>query len=77
MKKTDAIAFFGDERATSIAVGITIQAVNKWPDNLPRRIVDRIIAALIRQGRNSDARRAAGTPDGRMAQGKRMLEGLE
>lgn len=60
MKKTEAIAYFGDERAASIAIGISQQAVNKWPDKLPRRIVDRVIAALIRQGRGTDAKRVAG-----------------
>lgn len=50
MKKTDAIQRLGGSvAATADAIGISYQAVSKWPDELPARIEDRVIAALARQ----------------------------
>lgn len=49
MKKTDAIDQLGGTVATAArAVGVTYQAVNQWPAELPKRIVDRVQAALWR-----------------------------
>lgn len=35
MKKTDVIKHFGSQTATANALGITVQAVNAWPENIP------------------------------------------
>lgn len=49
MLKTEAIAQLGGTVASAAAaVGVTYQAVDKWPDLLPQRIADRVQAALWR-----------------------------
>lgn len=49
MLKTEAINLLGGSIASAAAaVGVTYQAVDKWPDTLPPRIVDRVQAALWR-----------------------------
>lgn len=49
MNKTEAIQRLGGSiAAVAKAVGVTYQAVNQWPEVLPRRIVDRVEAALWR-----------------------------
>lgn len=49
MHKSDAIALLGGTiQAAASAVGISYQAVDKWPDELPPRIADRVQAALYR-----------------------------
>lgn len=48
MDKTRAIELFGGQHETAEAIGCTWQAVHKWPDPLPRRIADRVIAAAVR-----------------------------
>lgn len=48
MTKTDAIKLFGSRSACADAVGITPQGVSAWPEELPRRIEDRVIAAVVR-----------------------------
>ncbi|MDM0024105.1 hypothetical protein [Variovorax saccharolyticus] len=49
MLKTKAIELLGGSTATAAeAIGVTYQAVDKWPDELPARIVDRVIAALVK-----------------------------
>jgi DNA-binding transcriptional regulator YdaS (Cro superfamily) len=35
MTKDDAIAFFGSQTALAEAVGLTRQAVNQWPEEVP------------------------------------------
>ena len=30
-------------------IGVSVQAVNQWPDVLPRRIEDRVLAVLARK----------------------------
>jgi len=35
MKKNDALQHFGSERAIAEAIGISVQAVNKWGDDVP------------------------------------------
>lgn len=51
MQKTSAINFFGGVAETACAIGISSQAVSDWPDVLPPRIADRVIAAAVRVGR--------------------------
>lgn len=51
MLKSDAISFFGSPSETAEAIGITVQSVSDWPEELPRRIADRVIAAAVRMGR--------------------------
>ena len=49
MTKTEAIALLGGSiPAAAAAVGVTYQAVDKWPEVLPQRIADRVQAALWR-----------------------------
>ena len=53
MNKQTAIELLGGSVAAAAdAVGVTYQAVDKWPDQLPPRIADRVQAALwrIQQG---------------------------
>jgi hypothetical protein len=53
MLKSEAITLLGGTpSAAAEAIGITPQAVNDWPDELPRRIEDRVLAALYRKERN-------------------------
>lgn len=50
MLKTEAIQLLGGSiPAAAKAIGITYQAVDKWPDVLSPRIADRVLAALARQ----------------------------
>jgi hypothetical protein len=49
MKKTQAIELLGGTiRAAAEAMGVTYQAVDKWPDVLPLRIADRVLGAHTR-----------------------------
>lgn len=62
MLKADAINLLGGSVASAAeAIGCTYQAVDKWPDELPPRIRDRVQAALFRQiyGQNAAALAAA------------------
>lgn len=45
MKKQDAIKEFGGARYLAIALGISVQAVHKWGDDVPPGRVDQINAA--------------------------------
>jgi hypothetical protein len=52
MDKTKAIELLGDGGGSAVVarkLGISYQAVEKWPDPLPPRIADRIVAALARE----------------------------
>lgn len=50
MLKDQAIALLGGSvGAAAKAVGVSYQAVDKWPAILPRRIADRVLAALARK----------------------------
>ena len=50
MQKTQAIELLGGTVAsTANAIGISYQAVDKWPDVLPARIADRVLAAVARR----------------------------
>lgn len=53
MKKTDAIQKLGGTKAAAAkAVGISYQAVDKWPEELPTRIRQRVQAAFVREHPN-------------------------
>ena len=50
MLKTKAIELLGGSiKDAASKLGVTYQAVKKWPDTLPPRISDRVIAALARE----------------------------
>lgn len=55
--KTQALALFGDKQSDAItalieAIGdISRSAIYQWPEELPPRVVDRVIAAALRTGR--------------------------
>lgn len=54
MTKQEAITLLGGNvSATAVAVGVSYQAVDKWPDVLPQRIADRVQAALYRRQQSS------------------------
>ncbi len=49
MHKSKAIELLGgNTTAAAKAIGISYQAVNQWPDDLPPRIADRVDAAVAR-----------------------------
>lgn len=49
MRKSEAIEKLGGTKsAAADAIGVTYQAVDKWPEDLPPRISDRVQAALWR-----------------------------
>lgn len=50
MTKVEAIDVLGGSvGAAAAAIGVTYQAVDKWPDVLPPRIEDRVLAVLARK----------------------------
>lgn len=50
MLKTKAIELLGGTvSAAADAIGISYQAVHKWPDVLPAPIADRVVAAVARK----------------------------
>ena len=50
MLKTKAIELLGGTVVLAAdAIGISYQAVDKWPDDLPDRIADRVLAAQARK----------------------------
>lgn len=49
MQKSDAIQVFGSVAHLARAIGVSHTAVQKWPDMLPRRLEDRVIAAAVRE----------------------------
>jgi molybdenum-dependent DNA-binding transcriptional regulator ModE len=50
MLKTKAIELLGGSvSAAAKRIGISYQAVHKWPDVLPEAIADRVIAAVARK----------------------------
>ena len=57
MLKDHAIAVLGGGSITKTAeaIGILPGAVSQWPDALPKRIADRVIAALVRAGRQEES----------------------
>lgn len=70
MRKSEALELLGGSiPAAADAIGVTYQAVDKWPDELPQRIADRVQAALWRksQGINSPAASVNSQPAGQDA----------
>lgn len=50
MRKSKALELLGGSTASAAeAIGISFQAVEKWPDPLPPRIADRVQAAIARR----------------------------
>lgn len=50
MHKSRAIELLGGTpTAAAHAIGVTASAVSQWPDELPARIADRVLAALARR----------------------------
>jgi hypothetical protein len=50
MQKLRAIELLGGNVSdAAFAVGVTSAAISQWPDVLPPRLVDRVIAALARK----------------------------
>ncbi len=50
MLKAEALQQLGGSVTTAArAIGISPSAVSQWPDVLPRRIEDRVLAAVARQ----------------------------
>lgn len=50
MNKRRAIDLLGGSpTAAAVACGITASAVSQWPDELPKNIEDRVLAALARK----------------------------
>lgn len=51
MHKSEAIELLGGSVAKAAeAIGINSQAISQWPEDLPRRLEDRVIAACVRAG---------------------------
>lgn len=60
MKKAIALDLLGGSVVSMAdAIGITPAAISQWPDELPDRLRDRVIAALVRQGKSVPAELAA------------------
>lgn len=50
MLKTKAIELLGGTpSAAAEKVGVTVQAIQQWPEELPDRIADRVLAAIARE----------------------------
>lgn len=50
MQKARAIELLGGTvTSAAAAIGITPSAVTQWPSELPKRLVDRVLAALARR----------------------------
>jgi len=50
MKKSLAIKTFGSASYLARVLGCTPSAIFQWPDILPLRIEDRVLAACVREG---------------------------
>ena len=59
MDKQKAIELLGGSiQGCADAIGVSYQAVKKWPDTLTPRIADRVQAALIRMQKPARTRKA-------------------
>ncbi len=64
MLKTKAIELLGGTpAAASVAIGVTVQAISQWPDELPSRISDRVLAALARKHLPAELLGTEGAPE--------------
>lgn len=62
MRKSEAIELLGGSiPAAADAIGVSYQAVVKWPDELPARIADRVQAALWRKSQGVAVAKPADT----------------
>jgi len=48
MTKKEAIAMFGSTKELAAAMGISVQAVGQWPDELDEYRMDRVLGAAVR-----------------------------
>lgn len=63
MNKESAIRLLGGTQASvAEAIGISHAAVSQWPDPLPKRIEDRVLAALARKHLPPELIGAEGAP---------------
>lgn len=63
MHKAEAIKLLGGSvSAAAGAIGVSYQAIGKWPDVLPARIADRVQAALWRMQQATTATEPAHRP---------------
>lgn len=63
MLKSKAIELLGGTIAsTAKEIGISYQAVDKWPDVLPARIEDRVLAAVARKHLGAELNDALDAP---------------
>lgn len=59
MRKAEAIQILGGSVSEAAAeVGSTYQAVDKWPEEIPVRIADRVVAAFARKCDRENRREA-------------------
>ena len=50
IQKTDAIAVLGgSKRDAASALGVSYQAIDKWPETLSNKVADRVLAAWARR----------------------------
>jgi hypothetical protein len=50
MKRVQAIQLLGGTPLdAALSLGVSVQAVNKWPEVLPSRISDRVLGAYMRK----------------------------
>lgn len=64
MLKSKAIELLGGTTASAAAaIGVTYQAIDKWPDELPARIEDRVLAALARKHLSPELRGESAAAD--------------
>ncbi|WP_418145524.1 hypothetical protein ABL850_15735 [Variovorax paradoxus] len=64
MLKLKAIELLGGSTAAAAAaIGVSYQAVDKWPDDLPPRIEDRVLAALARKHLPAELRGMPADPE--------------
>ena len=63
MQKSKAIELLGGTTASAAkTLGVTYQAVAKWPDELPPGVVDRLIAFYVRNRKRMPSELLAAAP---------------
>lgn len=67
LKQTAIELLGGTPSALARAVGVSLQAVQQWPDELPPRLSDRVQAALYRRDHPELAQQATAEPSGQAA----------
>jgi hypothetical protein len=55
MDKRTALELLGGPVAAARTIGVTRQAIHRWPDPLTAKIEDRVLAALYRLGKTHAA----------------------